>query len=78
MKQQIQIKTGRVFKVYFEVLYKEPQAHENRTTACIVIAADATEAMAKAHIAFPGERVNSLYEDRHPHFGAPLLDSIVI
>lgn len=65
-KPAVQIINGRLFSVYFQSLYDEGDLEDKqRTTSCVVIAADATEAMAKANAAFPRERVTAIHEDRN-------------
>ena len=78
MKPKPQILTGRVFRIYFESLYAKPEAGEKRTTCCVVIARDATDAMAKTLAMFPAERVNSLHEENRHYSGEHMIEKIVI
>jgi hypothetical protein len=78
MKPKPQILTGRVFRIYFESLYTTPKVGEWRTTCCIVIARDATDAMAKTLATFPAERVNSLHEENRHYSGEHMIEKIVI
>ena len=54
--------TGIVYRFYFESM--QERAMDGKIMSCMVVANNIDEAIAKVHVAYPGEAINSIYCDR--------------
>jgi hypothetical protein len=64
MKKETTVITGRIFRVFFENIYRpNPQETPDSILSCVVIADTTEDAIRKVHDAFPGEEINSVNLD---------------
>lgn len=65
--KQSKVIESRIFRIYFDSLYDNNTdriEHLKREIACVVIADNVVDAIAKAQKAFPGEVIGSAHSDR--------------